>query len=182
MAHNILITGASGYLGGTLLARWKEAGLNDYDKLFALVRTDAQAEAVKSYGAEPLSFSLKDEIAVRDAVVNNRITILYYLIDALNSAGQKNFIKALAEVKRLKGGEVHFLHVSGADSRFQNAGTLTIVLQDLRRQDFLEPRWSIHRSPVARYRPRFVQYSKDTKGAYSYHANGSNRLIMMFHV
>ncbi|KAJ0354221.1 hypothetical protein COL154_011827 [Colletotrichum chrysophilum] len=103
MAHNILITGASGYLGGTLLARWKEAGLSGYDKLFALVRTDAQAEAVKSYGAEPLSFSLKDENAVRDAVVNNRITIVYYLIDALNSAGQKNFIKALAEVKRLTG-------------------------------------------------------------------------------
>ncbi|KAI8170063.1 hypothetical protein K4K49_005438 [Colletotrichum sp. SAR 10_70] len=125
MAHNILVTGASGYLGGTLLARWKEAGLSGYDKLFALVRTDAQAEAVKSYGAEPLSFSLKDEKAVRDAVVNNRITIVYYLIDALNSAGQMNFITALAEVKRLTGGEVHFLHTSGAKIFSSHAGALT---------------------------------------------------------
>ncbi|KAI8220379.1 hypothetical protein K4K54_008633 [Colletotrichum sp. SAR 10_86] len=125
MAHNILITGASGYLGGTLLARWKEAGLSGYDKLFALVRTDAQAEAVKSYGAEPLSFSLKDEKAVRDAVVNNRITIVYYLIDALNSAGQMNFITALAEVKRLTGGEVHFLHTSGAKIFSSHAGAPT---------------------------------------------------------
>ncbi|KAJ3955876.1 hypothetical protein N0V92_007590 [Colletotrichum tropicale] len=125
MAHNILITGASGYLGGTLLARWKEAGLSGYDKLFALVRTDAQAEAVKSHGAEPLSFSPKDEVAVRDAVVNNRITIVYYLIDALNSAGQKNFIRALAEVKRQTGGDVHFLHTTGAKIFSSHAGAPT---------------------------------------------------------
>ncbi|KAF4829480.1 hypothetical protein CGCTS75_v006752 [Colletotrichum tropicale] len=125
MAHNILITGASGYLGGTLLARWKEADLDGYDKLFALVRTDAQAEAVKSHGAEPLSFSPKDEVAVRDAVVNNRITIVYYLIDALNSAGQKNFIKALAEVKRQTGADVHFLHTTGAKIFSSHAGAPT---------------------------------------------------------
>ncbi|KAJ0281952.1 hypothetical protein Brms1b_006737 [Colletotrichum noveboracense] len=124
MAHNILITGASGYLGGMLLARWKEAGLSGYDKLFALVRTDAQAEAVKSYGAEPLSFSLKDEIAVRDAVLNNRITIVYSLVDALNSAAQKNFM-ALAEVKRLTGEYVHFVHTSGAKIFSSHAGAPT---------------------------------------------------------
>ncbi|KAK1480621.1 hypothetical protein CTAM01_14287 [Colletotrichum tamarilloi] len=113
-SHNILITGASGYLGGTLLARWASASLTGYDKLFALVRTDAQREQVKQYGAEPLTFSPRDEQAVRNVVIQNRITIVFYLIDAFESVGQENFIKALGEVKSQTGLDVHLLHTSGA--------------------------------------------------------------------
>lgn len=115
MSHRILLTGASGYLGGTLLARWKDAGLTGYDKLYALVRTDAQAEAVRQYGAEPLAFDARDEAAVRKAVVDHKITIVYYLIDPIRSEAQVNFIRALAEVKRVTGQEVHLLHVSLGD-------------------------------------------------------------------
>lgn len=110
--HNILITGASGYLGGSLLARLKDAGLPAFNNLFALVRTDAQAEAVTQYGAQPLKLDVNDEAAVRAAVVDREITIVYYLIDPIYSTPQVHFIKALAEVKRLTGADVHFLHVS----------------------------------------------------------------------
>ncbi|KAK1671235.1 hypothetical protein BDP55DRAFT_676795 [Colletotrichum godetiae] len=114
VSHNILITGASGYLGGTLLARWASAGLTGYDRLFALVRTEAQRDQVKQYGAEPLTFSPRDDQAVRDAVVQNRITIVFYLIDAFDFVGQENFIKALGQVKSQTGLHVHLLHTSGA--------------------------------------------------------------------
>ncbi|KAL1869343.1 hypothetical protein Daus18300_005555 [Diaporthe australafricana] len=124
-SHRILITGASGYLGGTLLARWKDAGLPTYDKLYALVRTDAQAEAVERYGAEPLTFDAKDEAAVWEGVVDNKITIVYYLIDPAKSDAQVNFIKALAEVKRMTGQEVHILHTTGAKLFSSHAGAPT---------------------------------------------------------
>jgi thioester reductase-like protein len=112
MTHRVLITGASGYLGGTLLARWKSADLPPYDKLFASVRTEEQAEGVKQYGATPLNFSMRDEKAIHDVVVDNGITVVFFLIDAMNSTSQCYFIKALAEVKETTGRDVHFLHVS----------------------------------------------------------------------
>lgn len=88
MHSNIFITGGSGYLGGDLLSQWSDANLQGYDKLFALVRTDAQAEAVSNYGAHPLTFAPYDEAAVREAIISNKINIVYHLIDALQSESQ----------------------------------------------------------------------------------------------
>ncbi|EXJ95152.1 hypothetical protein A1O1_00271 [Capronia coronata CBS 617.96] len=125
MSHRILVTGASGYLGGSLLARWTSANLPAYDRLYALVRTDEQADAVKKYSAEPIRFDVKDEAAVRAAIVDNKITIVYFLIDALWGKHQSYFIKALAEVKKSTGSDVHFLHTSGAKIFSSHAGAPT---------------------------------------------------------
>ncbi|KAL1638780.1 hypothetical protein SLS58_008594 [Diplodia intermedia] len=125
MPQNILITGASGYLGGTLLARWSGAKLRGYDKLFALVRTNAQDEAVRKYGAQPLTFNLGDEAAVREAILANNINIVYYLIDALHAESQVFFIRALGELKKKTGQEVHFLHTTGVKIFSSLAGAPT---------------------------------------------------------
>ncbi|KAI0425365.1 hypothetical protein F5Y09DRAFT_321911 [Xylaria sp. FL1042] len=125
MSHNILITGGSGYLGGSLLARWKEANLPAYNKLYALVRTPQQAEAIKQYGAEPLTFDALNEAEVWAAVVDNKITIVYHLIAPRFHISQSHFIKALAEVKKQTGRDVHFLHTSGAKLFSSHGGAPT---------------------------------------------------------
>lgn len=63
MSHNILITGASGYLGGTILARWERAKLPPYQTLYALVRTKEQGEAVKNMALNLSPSTLKMKLA-----------------------------------------------------------------------------------------------------------------------
>jgi len=67
---------------------------------------------VKQKDAEPLHIDTTDEEAVREAIVGEKITIVLFLIDALKAGSQVFFIKALAEVKKITGTEVYFLHVS----------------------------------------------------------------------
>ncbi|KAI8182749.1 hypothetical protein K4K54_004140 [Colletotrichum sp. SAR 10_86] len=123
--HNVLLTGASGYLGGSLFAGLKSYGLSGYDKIYALVRSDAQKEAVQQYGAEPLSVSLKDAKAVRDVVLQNKISVVFYLIDVFESTAQENLIRALGDLRQTTGQDAHFLHTSGAKIFSSDAGAPT---------------------------------------------------------
>lgn len=139
MSHNILITGVSGYLGGTLLARLSSADLPPFQKVYAAVRTDEQAAQVRAQNdgtkgllVEPLQFDLYDAAAVREHVVGRAISVVFHLIDALNGTSQVAFIKALAEVKDKTGQEVHFLHVSGPARRTECVGRGTPPLRSLK--------------------------------------------------
>ena len=111
MAHNILITGASGYLGGTVVAQLPSTNFPPHGKIYALVRNEAQAEAVKRYGLDPLIFDSYDQAAVEENIVRHKISVVFWLIDAMKSDAQQHFIKALAKVKEQVGGDVHLLHV-----------------------------------------------------------------------
>ncbi|KAJ9407609.1 hypothetical protein DTO045G8_4621 [Paecilomyces variotii] len=114
MSHSILLTGASGYLGGTIAARWQSVNLPAYKTAYALVRTSEQAQAVKQYGFEPLTFDLTDEASVTESILDHEISIVYFLIDSVKADAQVRIIKALAQVKEKTGQDVHFLHTSGA--------------------------------------------------------------------
>ncbi|KAJ7118723.1 hypothetical protein C8R44DRAFT_789091 [Mycena epipterygia] len=117
----ILLTGASGYIGGVLLNKIKSdlPGI----KVYTLVRTADQAEKVESLGAHPVQFDLKnDQGEIMKAVVDNGVTILIHTADALDFGPAQKFIEALAEVKKQTGQEVHFIHTSGAKVFSSHAG------------------------------------------------------------
>jgi nucleoside-diphosphate-sugar epimerase len=124
MSHNILLTGASGYLGGTILALLPSANLPKYSALYALVRTDSQASSVKEYGATPLTIDLSHESALKQSIITHKITIIYHLIDAWGSYTVP-MIEALAQVKKDTGLDTHFLFTSGAKLFSSHVGAPT---------------------------------------------------------
>jgi len=127
MAPNILLTGVSGYLGGTLLNEWRASGPTNHGTISALVRNDEQAREVAKYDVEPLIILMEDQDATIKSLVERNITIVYYLIGSYWLESQLYFIKGLAEVKAKTGNDVHFLYVRVTSSRIAFA---TAVLAD----------------------------------------------------
>jgi uncharacterized protein YbjT (DUF2867 family) len=80
MSHSVLITGGSGYLGGSLMAELSRTNLPPLHKLYALVRSKEQAESIKQYGAEPLILNLDDQESVVKSIVDLKITNNHHLL------------------------------------------------------------------------------------------------------
>lgn len=113
------------YLGGSLLAQLRNTALPGNETIYALVRSQEQAEAVKEYDVLPFTLDLQDEKSVTKNIVDAQIFVVYFLVDAVNCDMQIPLIKALGEVKRQTGREVHFLHTSGAKMFSEHAGMPT---------------------------------------------------------
>lgn len=116
---NILLTGASGYLGGSILAQLHNSGdggieLPAHGTIYALVRSDAQAQAVQDYGAKPAAFDPGDEAAIEDFIMDHKVSIVIWFIDVVNVDRQILFIRALAKLRQQTGKDVHFLQVGNS--------------------------------------------------------------------
>ncbi|KAI4592181.1 hypothetical protein KJ359_011419 [Pestalotiopsis sp. 9143b] len=110
MPGNVLITGTSGYLGGSLCSQLCQLGVPDL-KIFALVRSASQYDLVRQMGAEPLTFDAYEQSSVSKVINENSINIVYYLIDCDKSNGAFCFIRALADLKKESGMETHLIFV-----------------------------------------------------------------------
>ncbi|KAL4943459.1 hypothetical protein BDV06DRAFT_211031 [Aspergillus oleicola] len=173
-SHNILLTGASGYLGGSLLARWKEASLSPHNKLYALVRSQTQADAVRQYGAEPLILDLNDVDQVKKGIIDNEISVVFFLIDAFGSATQRVMIDALSQVRQNTGKNVHFLHTTGAKAFSSHVGmspTEPISDSDARLYEIqkttIAPEPNTWFSQIARTNVDIIEFA-EAKGVMSY--------------
>lgn len=124
MPGNVLITGTSGYLGGSLCSQLCQLGVPDL-KIFALVRSASQYDLVRQMGAEPLTFDAYEQSSVSKVINENSINIVYYLIDCDKSNGAFCFIRALADLKKESGMETHLIFVSQPS---RAATTVSLIL------------------------------------------------------
>ncbi|KAE9369113.1 hypothetical protein N431DRAFT_469047 [Stipitochalara longipes BDJ] len=97
MAPNILITGAAGYIGGSLLAGFI---------------SHTNGPIIKSNISAILDLS--NETAVKDAVLGNNIDIVIHAASSMDSGLASHLIKALGQRRKNSGVETYFIHSSVA--------------------------------------------------------------------
>lgn len=72
MSSNVLVTGAAGFIGGSVVAALASGNAPLPAKnIFAAVRTDEQEQSLQSLGIRVLRLDLQNELAVIEAVLQN---------------------------------------------------------------------------------------------------------------
>jgi nucleoside-diphosphate-sugar epimerase len=99
---NVFITGAAGYIGGSVAARFIKEGY----AVRGLVRTPQQAERIKALGIEPVIGTLDDrEILIREAQAADAV---------VNAASSDHRASVEAMLDGLAGSNKPFIHTSGS--------------------------------------------------------------------
>lgn len=106
---NIFVTGATGYIGGTVSARLLDAGHH----VFGLARSQERADRLEERGITPVLGSLEDFDVLHDAA---------QAADAvINAANADNPFAARVLVDALRGSGKMLLHTSGTSTVADNA-------------------------------------------------------------
>lgn len=107
---NIFLTGASGYIGGSVAAALVSAG----HEVYGLVRSQARADDVRSLGIEPVLGTLDDAAVLASAAANADVVI--------NAANSDHEAAAKTLLRALEGSGKTFIHTSGSSVVGTQAG------------------------------------------------------------
>ncbi|MCJ1329775.1 hypothetical protein MMC10_006455 [Thelotrema lepadinum] len=124
MAPNILITGAAGYIGGSLVTDFL-AGTTiriEKDRINAAVRSEEQAKAVSRQGVNVLQLDLTNEKAVVDSLLTHKINIVIHTASSIDPTLALNLVTALAKQKQASGEQTYFIHTSGLSAFYSLTG------------------------------------------------------------
>ncbi|KAF2652652.1 NAD(P)-binding protein [Lophiostoma macrostomum CBS 122681] len=105
--QNILITGAAGYIGGSILSDFV-SGTNGSiagARIHAVVRSEQQVHTLSKLGVNILNFELSDEAAVAAAIDKNESNSMDYLLVS-------NLLQALGRRKAVVNTPVYLIHSS----------------------------------------------------------------------
>ncbi|KAK5989348.1 Oxidase ucsJ-like protein [Cladobotryum mycophilum] len=113
----LLLTGATGYIGGTVLTRFVSSVFPSIKNLSytVLVRQPEQAEYYKSQGITPILFENLDQLDLLKKAASEH-DIVVNTASAFRPLAARALIEGLAERKKATGGPVYFIHTSGTSS------------------------------------------------------------------
>ncbi|KAI1200615.1 hypothetical protein F5X97DRAFT_293244 [Nemania serpens] len=113
MSSNVLVTGAAGFIGGSVVAALASGNAPLPAKnIFAAVRTDEQEQSLQSLGIRVLRLDLQNELAVIEAVLQNEIDIIIHTASSIDARLAIHLIKALGKRHEVTGKDVFHIHSS----------------------------------------------------------------------
>ncbi|KAF9878654.1 NAD dependent epimerase/dehydratase [Colletotrichum karsti] len=123
MSHNILITGAAGYIGGSVLANFlaRSSGPIKTANLFAAVRSEEQMEKLANLNVHVVQLDLADERAVKQVVADNDIDFVIYTAGVIDQRPVSSLIESLGERRMSTGRDVYFIY-TGVSTTFLPVG------------------------------------------------------------
>ncbi|KAL5378872.1 hypothetical protein DPSP01_008805 [Paraphaeosphaeria sporulosa] len=133
MSHvkNILVTGAAGYIGGSILADFlSRPDLLAPAKLHAVVRSEEQLQALSKLNVSVLNFELDDSAAVAAAVDQNQIDLIIHAANSSDTLIVTNLVEALGRRRSTTGKPVFFIHSSVTTLFSEEAGWPHGMLKD----------------------------------------------------
>ncbi|KLP14450.1 NAD dependent epimerase/dehydratase family protein [Fusarium fujikuroi] len=113
--QKILITGATGFVGGSVLTTILANPSLAKFPITALVRTQAQASTLSSPPLTPLLFKNLDDTDFL-AEIASAHDIVIHAANGYHVPSAQAFIRGLAQRKRKTGREVHYIHNSGTSN------------------------------------------------------------------
>ncbi|KAM5350137.1 hypothetical protein ACJ41O_006642 [Fusarium nematophilum] len=113
----ILITGATGYIGGSVLSALLASAYPDIkdSQISALVRKQEQAHLLQEKGINSIVFEGLDQIELVRQVASEH-DIIINSASAFHSRAAEALIQGLAERKKRTGKETYLIHTSGTSS------------------------------------------------------------------
>ncbi|KAJ5893612.1 hypothetical protein N7495_005303 [Penicillium taxi] len=130
MGSNILITGAAGYIGGSIVADFLARNTVDAGRLFAAVRTEEQAISLSKLCVHVLQLDLTDKDAVIKSLLAHDIRVVIHTASSINPTMPLNLITALSKQGEVSGIKTSFIHSSGQGAFFTNSRWPTEPFKD----------------------------------------------------
>ncbi|KAL2783365.1 hypothetical protein BJX66DRAFT_131247 [Aspergillus keveii] len=122
MSPNILITGATGYIGGTLLRALVSARVVPPSSIWAIVRSDTQAESVEHLQVNAVQVALTDEGGIQRAILDNGIDIVIHTVSVVDPTLAASLLNALKARKASTNRPVYFIYNSGVSAFADKTG------------------------------------------------------------